>query len=372
MRKHDPNWKSDWKARKFRRKSRMAKLHRTHRGRRFFIFFFFVIVFGLIPMLIVGGLGLIASNPPFPLPHKPEGGGPGGFICGGAAMLAILALVLANWARRRVANPLAGVMEVTERVIEGDLSARVEESHRGPFASLESTFNRMLDELETTDQQRRNLTADVAHELNTPLHIIQGYLEGIADGIYPPDENTLNILLDETQLLSRLVEDLRTLSLAEAGELPLKLETFPLAELLEDVGTSFSGQSEATGVNLKVTTESGLHLTADPGRLDQIISNLVANALRHTPSGGEIKITANSEESGAVIIVEDTGEGIAPEDLSQVFNRFWRKDKSRERKATGGHGLGLAITQQLVHAHGGEISVESELGEGTRFRISLP
>lgn len=336
------------------------------------MFFFFAVTFGLISILIAGGIMLVIFNPQIPwMNAHPKPSGPGGFICGGAAVMAFLAIFLGNWARRRVANPLAGIMEAAEKVTRGDLSARVPESI-GPFRTLEFTFNRMMDELEKTDQQRRNLTADVAHELNTPLHIIQGYLEGIADGIYPPDESTINTLLDETQLLSRLVEDLRTLSLAEAGELLLKLETFPLEGLLNDVRTSFSGQSEEAGIQLKVSAPPDLSVTADPDRLDQVISNLVANALRHTPAGGEISITAEGDLNSSTITIEDTGEGIAPEDLSQIFNRFWRKDKSRERQASGGHGLGLAIAQQLVHAHGGEIEVESALGEGTRFMISLP
>jgi signal transduction histidine kinase len=368
MRKYDP----DWKARKATRKSRIAKLHRTSRGRRFFIFFFFVITFGMMTLLIVGGIMLVIFNPQLPWTNAhPKPSGPGVFICGSAALMALFAMIMGNWARRRVANPLAGIMEAVEKVTEGDLTARVPVSY-GPFRAMESTFNRMMDELEKTDQHRRNLTADVAHELNSPLHIIQGYLEGIADGIYPPNESTINILLDETQLLSRLVEDLRTLSLAEAGELRLKLDTFQLEELLNDVHTSFSGQSEEAGIQLFVTAETNLEVTADPDRLDQVISNLVANALRHTSSGGEIHITATSFNDDVVIAIEDTGEGIAPEDLPQVFNRFWRKDKSRERQASGGHGLGLAIAQQLVHAHNGSISVESELGIGTKFTIRLP
>jgi two-component system OmpR family sensor kinase/two-component system sensor histidine kinase BaeS len=372
MRKYNPNWKHDWKSRKADRKSRIAKLHRTSRGRRFFLFFFFVTTFGMITLLIVGGILLVILNPQLPwMEQHPKPSGPGGFICAGAALMAFIAIFMGNWARRRVANPLAGIIETAEKVTEGDLRARVPESF-GPFRTFELTFNRMLEELETTDQQRRNLTADVAHELNTPLHIIQGYLEGIADGIYPPDESTINTLLDETQLLSRLVEDLRILSLAEAGELLLKLETFSLDDLLQDLRTSFSGQSEESGIHLSVSAPTSLSVTADPDRLDQVISNLVANALRHTPAGGEINILAESVPDAITITIEDTGEGIAPEDLSQVFNRFWRKNKSRERTASGGHGLGLAIARQLVTAHGGDISVESELGVGTKFVIRLP
>ncbi len=336
------------------------------------LFFFFVVIFGLIPLLVTGVVTLLALSSPedWFFPHRrPDQ--PFSFLCGGAAALAIMTLVLSAWARRRVANPLAGILEAAEKVTEGDLSARVTNS-RGPFTALEYTFNRMLDELEQTDQQRRNLTADVAHELNTPLHIIQGYLEGIADGIYEPDEATISTLLDETHLLARLVEDLRTLSLAEGGELPLKRETLPLDEFLADLRTSFSGQSAEAGIHLTVDSPPGLSVYADPTRLDQVLGNLVVNALRHTPSGGQITISASAIPGGVQLVVADTGEGIDPEDLPYIFHRFWRKDKSRERtESGGGHGLGLAIAQQLIHAHGGTITAESKLGKGTRFIIEL-
>lgn len=361
----------DWHARFKHSKSPQFSRFRSRRGRRFFLFFFFASIFGLIALLVASGIILMVLYPPPIFSRHPAPERPFGFVCLGAGFLAFMAMFLSAWARRRVANPLAGILETAEKVTEGDLSARVQESS-GPFSSLEHTFNRMLDELEQTDQQRRNLAADVAHELNTPLHIIQGYLEGIADGIYQPDEATINILLDETQLLSRLVEDLRTLSLAEAGQLPLNKETIQLGEFLADLKTSFSGQSEEAGIELHVESPADLAMEADPNRLDQIISNLVVNALRHTPSGGEITITASSTPAGIQINVVDSGEGIAPEDLPLIFNRFWRKDKSRLRPDGGGHGLGLAIAQQLVHAHGGMINVESTPGDGTTFSITLP
>ena len=346
------------------------------RGRRFLLFFFFSTLFGLIPLLLIAGAILVTLDPNFAWPpdrHFFQPDRPFGPIIL-AGLIPLIGIILGRIARRRVADPLAGVLDAAEKVTEGNLSTRVD-VHPGIFSELQLTFNRMIAELETTDQQRRNLTADVAHELNTPLHIIQGYLEGIADGIYQADETTINMLLDETNLLSRLVEDLRVLSLAEAGELPLKLEVISLEEFLTDVHTSFSGQSEEAGIQLTISAPSGLTVTADPDRLDQVIGNLVANALRHTPTGGQISIQAIEEDQTVKIIVEDTGEGIEPENLPHIFNRFWRKDKSRDRgdvKMGFGHGLGLAIAQQLVQAHGGTIEVESEVGVGTRFEITLP
>jgi signal transduction histidine kinase len=271
----------------------------------------------------------------------------------------------------RLINPLARVMAAADAVAEGDLSVRVPESGPGEFGRLARSFNRMVAELERSDHLRRSLTADVAHELRTPLSILQGNLEGILDGVYQPDAEHIDLLLDETRRLNRLVEDLRTLSLAEAGQLSLQHEPVDLAELLGDVATSFSGQAEASGVNLKVTIEPGpeaLIVTGDAGRLDQVLNNLVANALQHTLAGGTITLSAARSPGGMGLKVADNGRGIPAEDLPNIFDRFWRGDEHRQ----SGTGLGLAIARQLVQAHGGSISVESQLNQGSTFTINLP
>ena len=278
---------------------------------------------------------------------------------------------------RDIATPLADVMSAADAVAEGDLSVRVPEPNHGSvdFHRLTQSFNRMTAELEHSDQQRRNLTADVAHELRTPLHIIQGNLEGILDGVYEPTPEQIDTLLDETHLLTRLVDDLQTLSLAEAGQLTLKLEPVDVAELLTDAGTSFSGQMEAAEIDLRIEIEGdagSMTVTADAERLDQIISNLLVNALRHTTPGGRITLGAAPISSGVRILVGDSGEGISPEDLPFIFDRFWRGDRARARSEGAGSGLGLAITRQLVQSHGGRISVASEPGQGTVFTLDLP
>lgn len=297
------------------------------------------------------------------------------FICGLPLLVTVLLGTIGALVFRSLGTPLAKLMAAADAVAEGDLSTRLDERGPGEFRRMARSFNRMTTELERADQQRRNLTADVAHELRTPLHILQGSLEGLQDGVYQPTPEHIKAMLDETQMLARLVDDLQTLSLAEAGQLHLKLEPLDITELLADVATSFSGQMEAAGIDLQVKTEGtsqDLTVSGDPERLDQVLSNLMGNALRHTPQGGNILLMAESTPEGVRILVRDTGEGIPSDDLPYIFDRFWRGDKSRQRRSGAGSGLGLAIAKQFVVAHGGQIAVESQLGVGTTFVIDLP
>lgn len=292
-------------------------------------------------------------------------------LCGLPLLFMFIASLIGRWGFRRFGTPMADVMSAIDAVAEGDLSVRVREHFPGDLGQLARRFNHMIAELERSDQQRRNLTADIAHELRTPLHIIQGNLEGILDGVYEATTDHINNTLEETQLLARLVNDLQTLSLAEAGQLPLHPTRFLIADLMADLTSSFSSQAASIGVDLQTeVSDPNLELTADYDRLNQALSNLISNSLRHTPQGGKISIRAAPITNNQLqITLHDTGSGIPPEDLPFVFDRFWRGDKSRSDRTHS--GLGLAITKQIVLAHGGTIDVESEVGKGTKFVIEI-
>ncbi len=289
-----------------------------------------------------------------------------------ACLVAPLLLVVmsAGYFFLRVGSPLAELIAAADAVAAGDLSVRVRQGV-GDMGRLARGFNRMTAELQRTEQARRNLTADVAHELRTPLQIIQGNLEGALDGVYEPTPEHLRATLDETRRLARLVGDLQTLSLAEAGQLPLHRREVVAADLLEDVAARFAGAAAEAGVVLKVTpNDDSPILFVDPERLEGVLSNLTANALRHTPAGGYVTLRAATVAGGAALAVADSGEGIAADELPFVFDRFWRGDRARGR--TAGAGLGLAIARQLVLAHGGTMEASSAVGQGTTFSIFLP
>jgi two-component system OmpR family sensor kinase/two-component system sensor histidine kinase BaeS len=294
-------------------------------------------------------------------------------ICGTPVVLLVLLIFTIFNLYTRFGKPLEGLFDAINAVEEGNLSVRAPENKSDMFSDLIKRFNKMVSELERAEQQRRNLTADIAHELRTPLHIIQGNLEGIVDGVYEPTNEHINNTLDETKLLARLVNDLQTLSLAETGQLPLHPTRFLLADLIQDLTSSFASQAASLGIHLKTNiADSNQFITADYDRLNQVLSNLVSNALRHTPEGGEISIeteSGSSQERSVRIKIIDSGSGIASEDLPFIFDRFWRGDKSRSERTHS--GLGLAITKQLVLAHNGTIEVESVVGKGTMFIIEV-
>jgi len=242
----------------------------------------------------------------------------------------------------------------------------------GEVTALAQAFNSMAADLEYAEQLRRNMVADVAHELRTPLSNIQGYLEAIRDGMIKPDAAAIRSLDEEARLLSRLVNELQELSLAEAGELKLVYQTEDVANLVKQAASPWQPQLMAKEISLSLDLPDNLPpVNIDWQRVNQVLHNILENAVAHTPKGGTITVAAGEKGKWVEVSISDTGEGIPAEDLPHIFERFYRVDKSRAR-ATGGSGLGLTIARRLVEAHGGTITVDSKLGEGSRFSFTLP
>ena len=288
-------------------------------------------------------------------------------LAGGLAAI-LLTLLLS----RRILAPVEALTSAVRQMTKGDLSQKVEVRSRDEIGELAEAFNTMADGLARLEQLRRNMVADVAHELRTPLSNVRGYLEALRDGVMEPTPATLDLLHAEALLLSHLVDDLQDLALAEAGQLSLNRQVVDLGQLAARAIEAVQPQTQAKGITLRLDVLEDLPpVRIDPQRIGQVLGNLLGNALTHTPSGGEITVTATTKGPVVEVSVSDTGEGIPLEHLPRVFERFYRVDKSRSR-AVGGTGLGLAIAKQLVEAHGGQISVESEVGQGTRFTFTLP
>lgn len=289
-----------------------------------------------------------------------------GSILVGLALLAIIGRRL-----RSFSAPFSDLVSAAERVSEKDYTARVEEKGPRDMRSLARAFNAMTTALETRDRERRNLLADVSHELRTPLTVIQGNVEGMIDGVYAPDETRLRVLLEQSQVLSRLVDDLRTLALAENGSLALKREPTDLAVLVSDIAASFHSQAEQSGLEIRIEPSGELPLIEiDPVRVREVLSNLIANAIRYSFTGKKILIQLSRTEIegrfNQVVAIHDRGKGISAEDLPHVFDRFY---KTRD---SSGLGLGLSIARNLVEAHGGSILAENHPEGGTTFRVTLP
>jgi signal transduction histidine kinase len=235
-------------------------------------------------------------------------------------------------------------------------------------------FNEMAHDLEQAETLRRNLVADVAHELRTPLSVLRANLQALVDGIYPLERSEIDKLLDQTELLNRLVDELRELSLAEARQLPLQQTAFDLNELMSLIVETFQPTVQKRGLSLDLRLPSEIiRFTGDRGRIQQVLNNLIQNAITHTPPGGKVHLTLSQDQGHIHLMVQDTGEGIPARHLPHVFDRFYRVDYSRSRE-TGGTGLGLAIAKAIIELHDGEIQVMSDglLGSGSTFTISLP
>jgi signal transduction histidine kinase len=260
-----------------------------------------------------------------------------------------------------------------QKIAAGDLGQRIPTQSQDEIGTLATAFNQMADSLAQHEELRRNLIADVAHELRTPLTVIQSNLEAMLDGVLPASPQEIATLRDEAALLTRLVADLRLLSLAESGQLKLERVRTNITELIAHAVEPFRLQAQSGAVGLNLELASNLpQVEVDVDRMTQVIRNLLSNALRHTLEGGQVTVTCKRATSQQLLItVSDTGEGISSDDLPYVFDRFYRADKSRSR-TSGGSGIGLAIVKQLVEAHGGKVWVESQPHRGTTFGFTLP
>ena len=289
-----------------------------------------------------------------------------------AAAVGLVALILGSMLFRQITSPLRAVSQAAEAIAAGQLDRRVEAKTADEIGRLAQSFNRMAESLAQADVQRRNMVADIAHELRTPLTVVQGSLEAMLDGVYDLNPENIASIHQQTALLSRLVADLRDLALAEAGQLRLDWQSVDLEAVIAQASNALQSQALEKGVTFKVELPQGLpRLRGDGQRLQQVLFNLVSNALRHTPTGGTVKTAVEVKEDRVVIRVQDTGSGIPAEDLPHVFERFYRVDRSRAR-STGGSGLGLTIAKRIVEAHGGQIWAQSWLGAGSTFAFSLP
>ncbi len=289
-----------------------------------------------------------------------------------AVAAGLIALALGFLLFYQIVSPLRALRSAARNIASGDLSARVKHTGNDEIGRVALAFNSMAENLTQSETARRNMIADIAHELRNPLGVIQGQLEGMLDGVFPLSPDQIVSVHEETLLLARLVDDLRDLALADAGQLKIARQPTDLNALIRHVTGAFNTQANEKGIILDISVREGVApVNVDAQRIEQVIANLVGNALRHTPQGGHVTVGIDSGPKGCVTIrVQDTGTGIPRQDLPHVFERFWRGDGSRPR--AGGAGLGLAIARQIVTAHGGTIGVESEAGSGATFWFTLP
>jgi signal transduction histidine kinase len=294
------------------------------------------------------------------------------FLLWGGLLAIAIALVLTLFLSRRISSPVRALTASARKLGQGDFSQRVPSKGKGEIAELAQAFNSMAEDIEGNEKLRQNLVADTAHELRTPLSNLRGYLEAIKDDVIKPDATTINSLYEEATLLTRLVDDLQELALADASELKLVKQAEDISGVIKQAVSSYQSQASDKGISLHTDLQEKLPLCdIDSQRIAQVLHNLISNAVTHTPREGTITISAKESGKYIEVTVTDTGEGIPPEELENIFERFYRVDRSRSRR-TGGSGLGLTIAKRLVEAHGGKISVQSEPGKGSSFTFTVP
>ena len=285
----------------------------------------------------------------------------------------VIGVTLAFWVARRISGPLKVLSTTAGRVAKGDFSARVElptSARVDETTVLAQNFNLMAESLERLEAERKFTSAAIAHELRTPLTVLRGKLEGIKYGVTQPSEPEIDGMIGQIEVLTRLVNDMKTLSLAEAGKLSLERQQLELSVLVQTVCTSFQAKAAASHIQLIVQTQSPITVSGDSSRLQQVLGNLLENALRHTPSGGEVQVNLSQTAGNIELRVSDSGSGIPAEDLPHIFERFYRAEKSRGR-SSGGSGLGLAIVRTLVELHGGSIAARNNARGGAEFAVRL-
>ncbi len=290
----------------------------------------------------------------------------------GALIGAIIALLLGIFLSRTITRPIRELTHATHAVSEGDLSQQVPVRSKDELGELARAFNKMSTELSRSVNARKQMTADIAHELRTPLSLILGHAEAVHDGVLPPSIENFEIIREEATRLEHLVNDLRTLSLADAGELSISKQPIEPQRLILEVASLYQHQAQQKNISVETDVAPDLPtIQADPGRMTQVLTNIMDNALRHTPAGGRILLAAKETDEFVELSVQDSGPGLTADDLARIFERFYRADPSRQRD-DGGSGLGLAIAKSIVQAHGGQLSAESEPGNGLKVIVALP
>ncbi len=290
----------------------------------------------------------------------------------GALIGAVIALLLGVFLSRTLTRPIRELTQATHAVAEGDLSQQVPIRSRDELGELAQAFNKMSAQLLRSVNARKQMTADIAHELRTPLSLILGHAEAVHDGVLPPTHENFEIIREEATRLEHLVNDLRILSLADAGELSIQLQTIEPQRLIHEVASLYQYQAQRKNITFELDVPATLpNIEVDPGRMTQVLTNILDNALRHTPEGGRIILAAQEVDDMVELSVQDSGPGLSIEDIDRIFERFYRADASRQRE-DGGSGLGLAIARSIVQAHGGQLWAESETGSGLKVRIRLP
>ena len=292
-------------------------------------------------------------------------------LLNGALIGAVIALLLGIFLSRTITRPIRELTHATHAVSQGDLTQQVPVRTKDELGELARAFNTMSVELSRSVNARKQMTADIAHELRTPLSLILGHAEAVHDGVLPPTMGNFEIIREEATRLEHLVNDLRTLSLADAGELSITLQSIEPGGLLRDVASLYEYQMKRKNIELVLDIASPLPtLEGDPGRMTQVLTNILDNAVRHTPVGGTITLAAKQINDKVEFSIQDSGPGLPPEEVGRIFERFYRTDPSRQRQDSGS-GLGLAIAKSIVQAHGGQISAESDPGKGLRVIITL-